>query len=89
MAGIQETKEAIAAIGLLVRTIKELGKDGFKLDDAMALADKFSNDPAFAKKLTDGAMGIELIANELSDISFFEGLDLLKTLSAEFKSLKA
>jgi hypothetical protein len=88
MAGIQETKEAIAAIGVLVRTVKELGKDGFQFDDAMALADKFSNDPAFAKKLTDGAMGIELVANELSDISFFEGLDLLKQLSAEFKALK-
>lgn len=89
MAGIQETKEAIAAIGALVRTVKELSSDGFQWSDAMALADKFTNDPAFAKKMTDGAMGIELVANELSDISFFEGLDLLKTLSAEFKSLKA
>lgn len=89
MPGIQETKEAIAAIGTLVRTVKELSKDGFQWSDAIALADKFSNDPAFAKKLTDGAQGIEMVANELADISFFEGLELMKQLTAEFKSLKA
>lgn len=89
MAGINETKEAIAAVAALVKEVKALGADGFQWGDAMALADKFTNDPAFAKKLTDGALGIELVATELADISFFEGLELLKVLSAEFKGLKA
>lgn len=88
MAGITETKEAIAAVAALVKEIKALSADGFQWSDAIALADKFTNDPVFSKKMTDGAEGIELIAGELADISFFEGLDLLKTLSAEFKGLK-
>lgn len=89
MAGIQETKEAIIAVAALLKTVKELSKDGFQFNDAVALVDKYTNDPAFAKKINDAAVGIELVANELSDISFFEGLELFKLVSAEFRSIKA
>lgn len=85
MAGIQETKEAVAAIAALFKAGKDLAKDGVQWTDAMQLFDKYENDPVFAAKMDAGLKGFELIQAEIADISFFEGIDLLRTLSAEFR----
>jgi hypothetical protein len=85
MAGIQETKEAVAAVAALFKAGKELAADGIQWTDAMALFDKYETDPAFAAKLDAGLKGFELIQAELADISFFEGLELVRAIGAEFR----
>lgn len=85
MAGIQETKEAVAACAALIKVMRDLAKDGVQWTDAVALYDKYESDPAFKAKMDSGLKGAELISSELGDISLFEGLELLQTIRAEFR----
>lgn len=86
MAGIQETKEAVAAVAALVKAGKDLAADGIQWTDALQLFDRYEKDPAFAAKMDAGLKGIELIASELSDISLWEGLELVRAVRAEFSA---
>lgn len=85
MAGIQETKEAVAAVAALMKVGKDLAKDGIQWTDALAVFDKYESDPAFAAKLDAGLKGIDMIAAELADISLFEGLELVRVINSEFR----
>lgn len=85
MAGIKESEEAIKAAGTLFKELKALAADGIQWSDAGALIDKYNNDAAFNKVLSDGLTGIELIVGELSDISFIEGFQLINDLRNALK----
>jgi hypothetical protein len=84
MAGIQETKEAVAAIATLFKAGQEMAADGIQWTDAVALFDKYEKDPVFAAKMDAALKGIELITVELADISLWEGLELVRAVRAEF-----
>lgn len=80
---IKETEEAIGALVALVQEYRVLKADGkLDLSDLLAFIDKINTDAVFAKKLMDGWQGLDLIAGELSHVSFMEALQLLKDLSA-------
>lgn len=88
MADIKETKEAVTAalqVGLFV--VSRL-KDGADLSDAYALGAKLM-DPDFRKLVQDGIDGADLIPDELSDLSFMEGAELLQAISTAIAQSKA
>ena len=84
MPDIKESKEAVVAVAALMKAAKDLAKDGVQFSDAIALWDKYDTDPVFAGKLDAGLTGLQYIAAELSDISLFEGLELMRVIRAEF-----
>lgn len=85
MAGITNIKEAIIAAAAGYKAFKEVAADGLQFSDAVTLIDKYQTDAAFAKKIDDGILGWEMLQAELADISLFEGLDLVKTITGEFR----
>lgn len=73
MAGIKETKEMISLVGFIaVHICKEIKKDGFQYTDLVSYlkSDEFD---AVLKPAVDGAL---MIPAEVTDIGFFEGVEL-------------
>lgn len=86
MSDIKETKEAMAAIIVLVMEANKLGADGFDLSDAAALGAKFIGDEDFRKKVLDGIKGAGSILDEVRDLS---GAEVVELLGAAYEELKA
>jgi len=83
--GINETKEALLALIVMVKFVIERGKDGFDWKDAAALAQKLVSDVEFRKILTDGFTGANNIPAELKDLTFEEGVELATFLIDSLK----
>lgn len=78
MAGVKETKEVIAAAGLLKDIlVKHLG-DGFQASDIPKISEEFLKSPEFVAAIA----GIEEVLPELKDLDLSEkislALDLVK-----------
>lgn len=84
MASVVETKEAIVAVAVLYKAVRDLAKDGIQWTDAIQLWDKYEKDPAFAAKIDAGLKGLDMLGAELADISLFEGLELVRVIRSEF-----
>ena len=77
--GIKETKEAMLATYLLGKFVIERLKDGFQLDDALALGTKLM-DSRFRDLVVAGAQGADKIPAELGDLSLVEVIELAKVI---------
>lgn len=78
---IKNTIEAMDGVMLIaVFLIKRL-KDGIGIDDAMALAAKLGDDDEFKKVLSDAYTGIDQIDDEIGDLSWEEGFELIQAIS--------
>ena len=86
MAGIKETKEAIIAAGLLAKEVKKAKADG-KLDlkDVVAFIQSLQANPEMAALLMAGLDNISGVADEVTDLNWMEGYELVKVAIDAFK----
>lgn len=85
---VKETKEAITAAVTLITEFKKLTADGIQLADMVAIIDKYNTDAAFKKVVDDGIEGINLVSQELSHLTLFDGFELLRFIPEVVKKLK-
>lgn len=84
MADVKELKEAIAGLGEVVLLVKKIMKDGkISLDDVQHLKD------AEFSEVMEGIKGIELVKDEVKDLSLDEAKEVIELLVAEFKKAQA
>lgn len=87
--GIKETKEALIGAIVLGVFVAERLRDGADLDDAKVLGEKLLLDSAFRKKLQDAVDGMDMIDEEVDDLSLQEGIELAGLIPEALKILKA
>ncbi len=83
MVGVKESKEAAVALIELGAYVVSLAKDGIGFDDALALAKRYQEDPAFKAKLNAGIEGYDKIPAELKDLTVAEGVELVGAVGIE------
>lgn len=86
--GIKETKEVLVgalALGLFVRNRL---KDGADLGDASALGQKLLLDEKFGQLMKDAAKDIDQVDDEIKDISWSEGTELVSAVTAAYNEHK-
>jgi len=77
MVGIKETKEALVAINEVSILLCERFKDGIDVGDAVAIWDKIKEDEEFKAKMLAAYENYKLIPEEIKDIDFKEGSELV------------
>lgn len=90
--GTKETKEALRAIIAVIEFVIERTKDGLGVDDIVAIWSKIKSDEVFKTKVKAGWENIELVRNELSNLSVEEitvlGFEVAPDLVALLLKLK-
>lgn len=76
----KETKELLIALIGLTKLLKNHLEDGISIDDA-AIIYELVNNPEYK----EAVLGINLIIEELKNISLREGIDLIQTILNELK----
>lgn len=83
MAGITETKEALAGAIELVSAIRRVGADGIQFKDAWVLLDDQELRTALKKAVDNAGQ----IPDEMSDLSFGEIMELFQAVTSAMKQL--
>jgi hypothetical protein len=77
MQGIKETKEAVIGALVLASFIIERSKDGLKVDDALALYEKFNSDAEFKALMVQAFDNVKAVGDEVKDLSVPEVFELV------------
>ena len=77
--GIKETKEALVGVNELAIVIAKHLKDGAQASDIMAVVDEFKTNPELMAKLEAARDNIAAVPEEIKDISWLEGGELVVT----------
>jgi hypothetical protein len=86
--GIKETKEVLKLALVLSVMIKDELKDGAQFFDLLAIVGKIQASPE-KKAMIDAAMkDVSLVSEEVKDISFAEGFELLGLVATELLGAK-
>lgn len=88
MAGIKETKEAMALGFALAGLLKGQLMDGFQVADVMKIVEAALT-PEMLEKMKMAVAGISEVPAEVKDVDMFEGLELAKFAIMEVKKLVA
>lgn len=83
--GIKELKEVLAGVFALYEFMKLEAADGLDWGDAGSLAVKLVDDEAFRTKLVDAFTGYEMLDDEIKDLSFLEGVELVQFVLDKLK----
>lgn len=86
--GIQNTQEVMVALAAIGAKVIGIVGDGVELNDLSKLVE-LAKDDAFLAKIKAAREGIELVDDEIKDISFMEGAQLLMVLPALIAEVKA
>lgn len=87
--GVKETKEGLLAVVIVGAVVVKLAKDGVDLNDALALAQKFSSDAKFAEIVKAGIEGADKIPAEIKDLKLAELLEIAQILPQVLEAIKA
>ena len=85
MEKLKESKELIDALYLLYKFGEEASKDGLDWSDAAALGAKIINDAEFRDRLAAGFQGVKPLGDELKDLSFKDGMELVNYVTSKLK----
>jgi len=83
--GIKELKELVDGCELLLFFILKQAADGIDFSDGAALIAKIMTDENFREKLVEAFGGIGELKDEVIDLDFSEGIELVQYVLEKFK----
>lgn len=76
--GIKETKELLVGMNEITVLLAEAFKDGVQAADAAEVYEKLKANPELSAKILAAYNGMNEVKEEVADISFVEGIELVK-----------
>ena len=83
--GIKELKELVDGCELLLLFILQQAADGIDWTDGAALVSKIMTDEVFREKLVEAFGGLGQMQDEVFDLDFSEGIELVQYVLEKFK----
>lgn len=83
--GIEETKDALVAAVRVIQVVREVGSDGFQIQDVGVLI----TDESLRDAILEAFNGATKIPSELGDLSMIEGFSLAQELIGALRQLAA
>lgn len=84
---VKNTKEVVVGFLAIATMLAESFKDGVQVADFAVIMAKIAADAELKAKLESAYADIELVKNEVADISLFEGLEIVEACVPEIKKL--
>lgn len=87
MAGIKETKEVAVGLVALLSVLAEAFKDGVQAGDFVTIVAKIQGDAELSAKLLAAYNDVDLVKDEVKEVSAEEVLEVLAAIVPEIKKL--
>lgn len=84
---VKNTKEVVVGFLAIATMLAESFKDGVQVADFAVIMAKIAADADLKAKLEAAYADIELVKNEVADISLVEGLEIVEACVPEIKKL--